>query len=93
VGSSLLGADPFLLNALGVPDTAFAPEKDPNYYPPAKTGLRGSHVGSFEVAHSLRDGRQYEAHNLAVCLALAFVHGLSVRKRRYRLCRPTLSLR
>lgn len=26
------------------------------YYPPAKTGLRGSHVGSFEVAHSLRDG-------------------------------------
>jgi spermidine dehydrogenase len=26
------------------------------YYPPALTGLRGSHVGSFEVAHSLRDG-------------------------------------
>ena len=28
------------------------------YYPPALTGLRGSHVGSFEVAHQLaRDGR------------------------------------
>ena len=26
------------------------------YYPPAVTGLRGSHVGSFEVMHSLRDG-------------------------------------
>jgi len=26
------------------------------YYPPARTGLRGSHPGSFEVAHSLRDG-------------------------------------
>jgi spermidine dehydrogenase len=26
------------------------------YYPPALTGLRGSHVGSFEVMHSLRDG-------------------------------------
>jgi len=32
------------------------PEKLPSYYPPALTGLRGSHVGSFEVAHSLRDG-------------------------------------
>jgi spermidine dehydrogenase len=25
-------------------------------YPPALTGLRGSHAGSFEVAHALRDG-------------------------------------
>jgi len=32
------------------------PEKSPEYYPPALTGLRGSHVGAFEVAHSLRDG-------------------------------------
>src|SRR5438309_6180597 len=31
------------------------PEKSAEYYPPALTGLRGSHVGSFEVAHSLRD--------------------------------------
>ena len=28
-------------------------------YPPALTGLRGSHVGSFEVAHQLaREGRR-----------------------------------
>ncbi len=26
------------------------------YYPPAMTGMRGSHPGSFEVAHGLRDG-------------------------------------
>jgi len=33
-----------------------APQDGPGYYPPALTGMRGSHPGSFEVAHSLRDG-------------------------------------
>jgi len=28
----------------------------PGYNPPGTTGLRGSHPGSFEIAHSLRDG-------------------------------------
>ena len=28
-------------------------------YPPALTGLRGSHEGSFEVAHALRDGERW----------------------------------
>lgn len=32
------------------------PEKSPGYYPPALAGMRGSHPGSFENAHSLRDG-------------------------------------
>ncbi len=36
------------------------PEKSPDYYPPALTGLRGSHAGSFETAHSLRDGTFWE---------------------------------
>jgi spermidine dehydrogenase len=31
------------------------------YYPPALTGLRGSHVGSFETFHSLRDGTFWDA--------------------------------
>jgi len=31
-------------------------EKSPGYYPPALTGMRGSHPGSFEAAHALRDG-------------------------------------
>ncbi len=37
------------------------PEKSPNYYPPALTGLRGSHPGSFEAAHSLRDGTFWDS--------------------------------
>ncbi len=42
-----------------VPGQAFADEMqrlegtDGPYYPPGLTGLRGSHVGSFEVAHQL----------------------------------------
>ena len=32
------------------------PEKSPTYYPPALTGMRGSHPGSFDAAHALRDG-------------------------------------
>ena len=31
--------------------------QDPRYYPPALTGMRGSHPGSFEAAHGLRDGK------------------------------------
>src|SRR5260221_1953220 len=31
-------------------------QNHPGYNPPVSTGLRGSHPGSFEIAHSLRDG-------------------------------------
>ena len=58
VGASLVAGNPWL-DAFGIPDSPFAPEKDPSYYPPAKTGMRGSHDGSFEVAHELRDGKQW----------------------------------
>jgi spermidine dehydrogenase len=37
----------------------YAPEKEPGYYPPAKTGMRGSHDGSWEVAHAMRDGKTW----------------------------------
>jgi spermidine dehydrogenase len=33
-----------------------APQDAPGYYPPALTGMRGSHPGAFEAAHRLRDG-------------------------------------
>jgi spermidine dehydrogenase len=33
-----------------------APQDAPGYYPPALTGLRGSHPGAYEAAHRLRDG-------------------------------------
>jgi spermidine dehydrogenase len=32
------------------------PQNHPGYNPPSLSGLRGSHPGSFEIAHSLRDG-------------------------------------
>lgn len=32
------------------------PQDAPGYYPPLSTGMRGSHPGSFENAHKLRDG-------------------------------------
>jgi len=59
IGASILGANPAWVEAFGVPEQAFAPEKDPGYYPPAKTGMRGSHDGSWEVAHALRDGKEW----------------------------------
>ncbi|MGA2711024.1 MAG: NAD(P)-binding protein, partial [Steroidobacteraceae bacterium] len=37
------------------------------YYPPALTGLRGSHPGSFEIAHEVgREGKSYDISGLAV---------------------------
>jgi spermidine dehydrogenase len=56
VGTSLMAANSPWLHAFGIPQSPFAPEKDPGYYPPSKTGMRGSHDGSWEVAHALRDG-------------------------------------
>src|SRR5258708_1345637 len=37
------------------------PEKSSSYYPPALTGMRGSHPGSFDAAHSLRDGTFWDS--------------------------------
>ena len=39
-------------------ETPLAPFTDS--YPPIRTGLRGSHAGSFEVAHELRSGRRWD---------------------------------
>jgi spermidine dehydrogenase len=55
VGSSVLAANSPWLEAFGMPQAPYAPEKDLSYYPPAKTGMRGAHDGSWEVAHELRD--------------------------------------
>jgi spermidine dehydrogenase len=38
----------------------FHPERDPGYYPPALTGMRGSHEGSFEVAHAVKDAPGFD---------------------------------
>ena len=42
-------------------DEPAAPEKSASYYPPALTGMRGSHPGSFDAAHSLRDGTFWDS--------------------------------
>jgi len=39
----------------------FAPEKSPDYYPPARMGMRGNHDGTFTFAHRLRDGESADA--------------------------------
>jgi spermidine dehydrogenase len=38
----------------------FSPEKAPDYYPPAKMGMRGNHDGTFTFAHLLRDGQKWD---------------------------------
>jgi spermidine dehydrogenase len=48
--------------ASGWPEVArAAPQDEAGYYPPLLTGMRGSHPGSFEMAHSLRDGAFWES--------------------------------
>jgi len=57
VGGTLVGgkiATDTLLAAAAL--DAFAPEKAPDYYPPARMGIRGNHDGTFTFAHRLRDG-------------------------------------
>ena len=55
IGSAVAGG---LLPGANAPGLAAgtAPQDASGYYPPALTGLRGSHPGAFEAAHRLRDG-------------------------------------
>jgi spermidine dehydrogenase len=46
------------LRALGLPEAD--PEKAAGYYPPALTGLRGSHEGSYAAAHALKDDHLFQ---------------------------------
>ena len=52
LGESLL--PPSTLSAL---EPSASAQDRPGYYPPALTGMRGSHVGSFEAAHAVRDDK------------------------------------
>src|SRR3954468_2323489 len=49
---------PSWLNASAL-DLQQNPEQAPDYYPPLRTGMRGSHPGSFEAGHQLRDRRSW----------------------------------
>ena len=48
--TAAVAASPGALAAINPDDTA--PQDLPGYYPPALTGMRGSHPGSFEAAHA-----------------------------------------
>jgi spermidine dehydrogenase len=61
VGSSLVLPHSQWFEAFGLQQSPLDPEKDPHYYPPSLTGMRGSHDGSFEVAHAVRDGEEFAA--------------------------------
>ncbi len=58
IGVGGILAAPHLASALDA--GAFAPEKAPDYYPPALMGMRGNHDGTFTFAHKLRD-HKFEA--------------------------------
>ena len=36
-------------------------QDQPGYYPPALTGIRGNHDGTFTYAHQLRDGKRWDS--------------------------------
>jgi spermidine dehydrogenase len=62
LASGVIGAGT-LLAAAALDD--FAPEKAANYYPPALTGMRGNHDGTFTFAHRLRDGESWDSDGAA----------------------------
>ena len=54
IGASMISP---MQNILGANNSSFSlPE---NYYPPAMTGLRGSHDGSWEVMHTKVTGKSW----------------------------------
>ena len=54
--AAAVAAVPRVLTAGDAELTASAPQDRPDYNPPTLTGMRGSHPGSFEAAHAVRDG-------------------------------------
>ena len=48
------------LAALDDAGSEFSAQMMAGYYPPTRDGLRGSHPGSFEVAHLMRDGARFD---------------------------------
>ncbi len=59
VGGGFVLSNHEWLNAFGLPQSPFAPENDPNYYPPTLTGMRGSTNAVMEAGHALRDGQKW----------------------------------
>ncbi len=62
VGIGAIGAGVLPAGAASAQTDEPWPQDRPGYYPPTLTGLRGSHAGSFEAAHALRDGAFWDDH-------------------------------
>jgi len=82
VGSALALPHGIWGDAFGLPGPPSDSQKKETYYPPAKTGLRGSHDGSWEVAHALRDGKKWanaapDAESYDLIIVGAGISGLS----------------
>src|ERR1700751_2646816 len=58
-GIASLAAAGSLSGGLFTSANAQSPPRPSEYYPPALTGLRGQHPGSFETAHQLRDAKSW----------------------------------
>ncbi len=59
-GSAILCSTPFLPSITLAAGPVSSASSGPDYYPPLLTGLRGSHKGSFEIAHALaREGKRW----------------------------------
>ena len=55
VGAGGLLASGWMPELLRAAENELFAQDRPGYYPPALTGMRGSHPGSFETAHEVRD--------------------------------------
>src|SRR6267154_66347 len=65
----LIAADPMLAALL---NEETDPEKAAAYYPPALTGMRGNHDGTFTYAHQLRDGKRWDSAGAAASTGEAY---------------------
>ena len=63
LGAAGIALAPRWLQAVAIGE--MDPEQAPGYYPPGLTGLRGSHEGSYEAAHALRDAAFWETAGAA----------------------------
>src|SRR6476646_287790 len=68
-------ARPSPVDAREFTQAASATAQASDYYPPALTGMRGSHAGSFEVAHAMRDGKQWTPEDTGETYDLVVVGG------------------
>ena len=60
VGVGGVLANPWIGGLLSAQTLTASAQDRRGYYPPTLNGMRGSHPGAFEVAHSLRDGTFWE---------------------------------